>query len=390
MFKKITNYLFVSIFALTMVSTADEMNEEKIGKLVKQSIEPLMASQEVPGMAVAIIYNGAPYYFTFGMADIENQKPITTETIFEIGSVSKTFTGVLGGDSIARGKIQLDESVSSLWKALNGHQWNNISLLNLATYTAGGLPLQIPDSVQNEEDLLKYYNEWQPEWKAGQKRLYGNTSLGLFGILIAKSFGVSFEEAMTAQVLKPAKLSHTWINVPESEMDNYAFGYSNNKPARVSQAPLADETYGIKTTIVDLARWAQVNMSPATVDDQFLQQGIALALHRYYQIGNMYQGLGWEMYNFPLNEEIIVKNSDNAEALAPRDAKEINPPIQNTQASWVHKTGATGGFGAYIAFVSEKHFGIVILANKNYPNTERVKVALKIFNELQLNTDSQN
>src|SRR5699024_5182043 len=136
MFKKITNYLFVSIFALTMVSTANEMNEEKIGKLVKQNIEPLMSSQEVPGMAVAIIYQGTPYYFTFGMADIENQKPITTETIFEIGSVSKTFTGVLDGDSIARGKIQLDASVPSLWKALNGHQWNNISLLNLATYTA--------------------------------------------------------------------------------------------------------------------------------------------------------------------------------------------------------------------------------------------------------------
>ncbi|MGL4675199.1 MAG: class C beta-lactamase, partial [Wohlfahrtiimonas sp.] len=377
----------VSVFALTMLSVADEINEEKIGELVKQNIKPLMASQEVPGMAVAIIYQGSPYYFTFGMADIENQKPITTETIFEIGSVSKTFTGILGGDSIARGKIQLNDSVTSLWPALNRHQWNNISLLNLATYTAGGLPLQIPDSVQNQEDLLKYYNEWQPEWDVGQKRLYGNASLGLFGILIAKSLGVSFEEAMISQVLKPSKLSHTWINVPESEMNNYAFGYSNNKPVRVSQAPLADETYGIKTTIVDLARWAQINMHPTIVDEQFLQQGIALALHRYYQIGNMYQGLGWEMYNLPLNEEIIVKNSDNAEALAPRDAKEITPPIQNIQSSWVHKTGATGGFGAYIAFVPEKDFGIVILANKNYPNIERVKVALKIFNELQLNND---
>ena len=45
MFKKITNYLFVSIFALTMVSTANEMNEEKIGKLVKQNILLLIVSQ---------------------------------------------------------------------------------------------------------------------------------------------------------------------------------------------------------------------------------------------------------------------------------------------------------------------------------------------------------
>lgn len=382
MTKNLIKYISVlSLFFVTF-GVSQEVNEKYISTVVKQNIEPLMQSEAIPGMAIAVIYQGKPYYFTFGAADVAKNKLVTTQTIFEIGSVSKTFTGVLGGDSIACGKMRLEDSAVSHWQYLIGDQWKNINLLHLATYTAGGLPLQIPDTVTDEASLLKYYNEWQPEWNVGTKRLYGNTSIGLFGILTAKALGVSFEDAMNSQVLKPLNLSHTWINVPESELENYAFGYRDNKPMRVSQALLADETYGIKITVEDLAKWLQVNMKASLVEDKFLQEGINLALHRYYQIGLMYQGLGWEMYDLPLNEAMVIQNGDNKQALAPNNVIEIIPPKKNIPSSWVHKTGATNGFGAYVAFVPEKEFGIVMLANKNYPNTERIKTALKVFDAL--------
>lgn len=382
MFKKIIQYSLLS-FSLMAFSSAKEITENDINTTVKSNIEALVQAQSIPGMAVAVIYKGQPYYFSFGVADIQNNLPVTPQTIFEIGSISKTFTAILGADSIARGKIHLEDSASLYWPSLTNDQWKNINLLELATYSAGGLPLQIPENITDESSLAEYYNNWQPEWAPSTKRLYSNASLGLFGVLVGKALNTSFENTMMTHLIQPLNLTNTWLNVPESEMNNYAWGYSNDKAVRVSPAVLAEETYGIKTSVVDLAKWLQVNMNPDLIDSETLQSAVDISLHRYYKMGDMYQGLGWEMYDFPLNEALIISNSDNKNALAPHDVTKIMPPQKNSALSWIHKTGATNGFGAYVAFVPEKSFGIVILANKNYPNVERTKVALKIFNELE-------
>lgn len=136
---------------------AGTQTEKQLGDMVNNVVIPLMKKEAIPGMAVAVIYQGQPYYFTWGMADVAGNQPVTQQTLFELGSVSKTFTGVLGGDAIARGEIKLSDPVGKYWPALPGKQWEGISLLNLATYTAGGLPLQVPDNVTDERSLQNYY-----------------------------------------------------------------------------------------------------------------------------------------------------------------------------------------------------------------------------------------
>lgn len=143
------------------------------------------------------------------------------------------------------------------------------------------------------------------------------------------------------------------------------------------------EAYGVKSSVEDMASWVQANMSPSEVKDAMLQKGMILAQSRYWRVGDMYQGLGWEMLNWPVKEANAVGGSDSKVAMAPLNATQINPPSPVLKASWVHKTGSTGGFGSYVAFIPEKNLGIVMLANRSYPNPERVEADYHILVALQ-------
>lgn len=371
------------LLSVTSSAFAAPMSEKQLAEVVERTVTPLMNAQAIPGMAVAVIYQGQPHYFTFGKADVAANKPVTPQTLFELGSISKTFTGVLGGDAIARGEVALGDPVAKYWPELTGKQWQSIRMLDLATYTAGGLPLQVPDEVTDTASLLRFYQNWQPQWKPGTTRLYANASIGLFGALAVKPSGMSYEQAMTTRVFKPLKLDHTWINVPKAEEAHYAWGYREGKAVHVSPGMLDAEAYGVKTNVKDMASWLIANMKPDSLEAPSLKQGIALAQSRYWRVGAMYQGLGWEMLNWPVDAKTVVGGSDNKVALAPLPVAEVNPPAPPVKASWVHKTGSTGGFGSYVAFIPEKQLGIVMLANKSYPNPARVEAAYRILDALQ-------
>ncbi|MCE2011715.1 MULTISPECIES: ACT family cephalosporin-hydrolyzing class C beta-lactamase [Enterobacter] len=373
----------VLLLSTSCAALAAPLSETQLAKVVERTVTPLMKAQSIPGMAVAVIYQGQPHYFTFGKADVAANTPVTAQTLFELGSISKTFTGVLGGDAIARGEISLGDPVTKYWPELTGKQWQGVRMLDLATYTAGGLPLQVPDEVTDNASLLRFYQSWQPQWAPGTTRLYANASIGLFGALAVKPSGMRFEQAMTERVLKPLNLNHTWINVPKAEEQHYAWGYRDGKAVHVSPGMLDAEAYGVKTNVKDMASWVVANMAPDGIQDASLKQGMVLAQSRYWRTGSMYQGLGWEMLNWPVEAKTVVEGSDNKVALAPLPVAEVNPPAPPVKASWVHKTGSTGGFGSYVAFIPEKELGIVMLANKSYPNPARVEAAYRILSALQ-------
>ena len=119
--------------------------------------------------------------------------------------------------------MRLDDRASQHWPALQGSRFDGISLLDLATYTAGGLPLQFPDSVQKDQAQIRdYYRQWQPTYAPGSQRLYSNPSIGLFGYLAARSLGQPFERLMEQQVFPALGLEQTHLDVPEAALAQYA------------------------------------------------------------------------------------------------------------------------------------------------------------------------
>ncbi|WP_300629611.1 class C beta-lactamase [Pseudomonas sp.] len=351
-------------------------------QVVDSHVEPLMQQQGIAGLSVAVVKNGQAQYFSYGVASKEGKQPVTEDTLFEVGSVSKTFTSTLGGYALASGKLKLSDNASRHWTELAGSAFDHISLLQLATYTAGGLPLQFPNAADNAAAMPDYYKHWQPGYTPGTQRLYSNPSIGLFGYLAAKSLGQPFNVAMEQTLLPALGLKNTHLNVPADKLGRYAQGYDKQaKPVRVSPGALDNEAYGIKSSTQNLARYVMLNMHPETLSKP-LQQAIATTHAGYYTVDGMTQGLGWERYPYPIGLQALIDGNSTPMAMEPHNVNWLNPAQAQPANVLYNKTGSTNGFGAYVAYVPSKDIGVVILANKNYPNGERVKVAHAILSAI--------
>ncbi|WLG93344.1 beta-lactamase [Pseudomonas cucumis] len=361
---------------------AATQTDQPIEKIVNDAVRPVLKAQGIPGMAVAITVNGKQHYFNYGVASKETGRPVANDTLFEIGSVSKTFTATLAAYAQATGKLALSDNASQVLPTLRGSTFDNISVLQLGTYTAGGLPLQFPSDADHQDKMLGYFKQWKPTYAAGTHRQYSNPSLGLFGYLAAQSMGAPFDKLMEKTLLPKLGLKHSYLKVPQDQMGLYAQGYSkDDKPVRVEPGALDSEAYGVKTSASDLLRYVEANMNPASLEKP-LQQAIAITHTGYYQVGDMTQGLGWEFYNYPVTLDTLLAGNSSQMAFEAHEVQWLNPPQSQRDTVLINKTGSTGGFGAYVAFIPAKDIGIVILANKNYPNAERIKIAHEILSAL--------
>ena len=367
---------------VALLASGQCVAQDQIETVVNAAVQPVMQAQAVPGIAVAVTVNGKPHYFNYGVASKESAQPVTENTLFEIGSVSKTFTATLVAYAQATGKLSLSDKASSVLPDLRGSAFDNISVLQLGTYSAGGLPLQFPDDADAPDKMLGYFKQWKPTYAAGTHRQYSNPSLGLFGYLAAQSIGAPFDDVMEKTLLPKLGLKHTYLKVPQAQMGLYAQGYNKeDKPVRVGPGALDSEAYGVKTSAADLIRYVEANMKPARLEDP-LQRAIAATHTGYYKVGDMTQGLGWEFYPYPVSLDKLLAGNSTQMTMEAHEVQWLTPPQPQPESVLINKTGSTGGFGAYVAYVPSKDIGIVILANKNYPNPERIKIAHTILSAL--------
>ncbi len=349
---------------------------------VDRVIQPLMAAQDIPGMSVAVTVDGRAQVFHYGTAGKDDARPVDDATLFEIGSLSKPFTGTLGAWLAARHGWSMDDPASAAWPALQGTAFDGIRMRDLATYAAGGLPLQFPAGVSNDAQIAAYFAGWQPTYPPGTQRLYSNPSIGLFGYLAARQAPGGFAGVMTTAFLPALGLSSTYLTVPPEQQVNYAWGVAKDDArVRVSPGPLDAEAYGVKTTARDMIRFVTLAMDPPE-GDATLAQALRLAQTGFYRVGPVLQGLGWEIYDGPVSLDTLLAGNSTPMALEPQPVTQMALAQAPAPDRFVNKTGSTRGFGAYAAFLPSAQAGVVLLANRNYPNAERVKAAWEILHAL--------
>lgn len=104
---------------------------------VDAAMRPLMEKYDVPGIAVAVTVDGQPHFFSYGLASREDSKAVDENTLFELGSVSKTFNATLAAYAQAQGRLALDDHPAKYLPELKGSAIDQASLLQLGTYSAG-------------------------------------------------------------------------------------------------------------------------------------------------------------------------------------------------------------------------------------------------------------
>lgn len=349
---------------------------------MERAYRPLLKEYDVPGLAVALTRDGHSAVFTFGLADRAGQRPVTPDTLFEIGSVSKTFTATLAAYARALGRLSLDDAPGRFLPSLRGSALDRVSLLDLGTYTAGGLPLQFPDRVADEAAMIAWFRDWQPSAPPGTQRRYSNPSLGLFGAAAAAALGGDFSETMRTRLFPELGLRNTFIRVPEAAMDRYAWGYGKgDRPIRVNPGVLDAEAYGVKSSAADMIRFVEVNLDPGRLEPP-LRQAVEGTHVGYFRVGAMVQGLGWEQYPFPVSLERLQAGHAPAMTLEAQAAARLDPPQVPSGPTLFNKSGSTNGFGAYVAFVPGKRIGLVMLANRAVPIPARIAAAHAVLEVL--------
>jgi CubicO group peptidase (beta-lactamase class C family) len=326
----------------------------KIGRIVGDS----MKSQQIPAMTVAvgtgdkIIYTNA-----FGTADLENGVPATVETLIRTGSIAKPIAAAAAMTLVDAGKLDLDVPIQKYCAAFPVKQWP-ITTRQLLSHTSG-----IRHYKDSEIDSTRHLNS-MPDgfaifesdpllFEPGTAFSYSTYGYTVVGCVIEGASGQKFEDYVAEHVLKPARMTHTFVDDVFHIIPHRARGY-HKIDGQVRNAGLMDSSYkipggGYTTTAEDLVRFAQAMMDGKIVKPETAEQMWTPAKVTGAGKQSTY-GLGFGV-------------------LMPKGGK------------YVAHGGGQQGTSTLLVIIPEQHFAVAALANMDGVDPgEVVSAILALFN----------
>lgn len=250
----ITLLAFFLVLLITISAQAD---------VVDDKIRQLLAERHIPGAAVAVIKNGKLIKAQgYGLASVEFNVPVTKETVFEIGSVSKQLTAAGIMILVEDGKINLDEKISKYLEN-TPDSWKNVSVRHLLNHTSGiksytGLSGFEQSRRLSREAFIKALAVHPLDFETNTSYVYSNSGYSLLSHIIEAVSGKTYWEFMRERIFKPLGMSKAGDRDLKFVIPNRATGYEWQNNGLVGRDYNLTDLSGagaIVATIMDLVKW---------------------------------------------------------------------------------------------------------------------------------------
>lgn len=233
-----------------------------------------MEREEQHGLVVALYDHGEVWTRGYGTRSAEAEVAPDIDTIFEIASITKTYTALMLADMVERGEVRLDERLADLlppgWTMHPSA--SEVTVEQVITHRSGlpaswpgFVPTTLTDPFNNMDETVLREGLAQAALvaPAGTVHAYNNFAVSVLGYALAHRLHMPFEEALQARVLGPLGLSNTWMDVPEAELHRFAeaidlSGHRTSHWHLRAESPAG----GLRASASDLLRYASAYLHP--------------------------------------------------------------------------------------------------------------------------------
>jgi CubicO group peptidase (beta-lactamase class C family) len=347
---------FVACIGLLLFSAslAAQINVNKLDPSISEQIEKVFErfnKSDCPGCAIGLSRKGELLYMRgFGMANLEYSVPITSETVFEAGSVSKQFTAAAILLLEKQGKLALDDDIRKFLPEVPEFG-GKITIRHLLTHTSGlrdqWVSLSIagrpPGSAVHtlEEILTLVRRQKELNFPTGTEYLYCNTGFSLLTVIANRAGGKTLAEFSQAEMFQPLGMTATqWRDDHTRIVKNRAAAYSVDRAGAFHSDMPFTRVYGnggLLTTVGDLLAWNEIFWSPRVLSQELID--------RLQTPGQL---VGGEAIDYGLG--LVLTEY--------KGLREIS------------HGGSTAGYRAYLLRLPEQHLSLALLCNVGAANSE--------------------
>ena len=339
--KPVLTLLALTLFAAPILAAVTPPSDAEIKTILHDFIE---RDHWGVGIVVGIIDEHGTRVISYGKLDNGNSPEVDGDTLFELGSITKTFTTLLLEDMVQRGEMKLDDPVEKFLPAdVTVPSWHDrkITLLDLATHTSR-LPRDLNDwSVPGLYSFLSHYHLTR---KPGTKAEYSNLGMSLLGYAIELKAGTNYESLVQQRICRPLGMDSTCIHPTPELRPRWAKSHGQDNRAVWDMDAFLTPLVGagaLRSSVNDMLKYAAVEMgltpSPLT---PLMEKTHALQVPRAF--GDVDLGLPWFIYHM-----------EGAELIA--------------------HGGSTRGQKAFLGFDKQLRRAVVILANRSDPQEQAIQ-----------------